>query len=162
MDTDRTIKFENMLKKGIVSGTELDDLPSQWVQVAKSIRGPVTEKIEVWPDFPKREPQSSLAGVQPKIGVRKVGEKFTNLLTGSERQERFQLCVDITVELGMYSQKKFEQNSAMTVEQLIEMIHAALPGKSTRENWELTDAEINWILKHLRKLLNTAYSNMKK
>ncbi|MDC8787287.1 hypothetical protein [Roseateles koreensis] len=138
MDTDGTNKSHEFLKKAIVAGTELDEQPLNWLQIAKAIRGPGTEKIKVWADFPTRRPQEALAGVQAKIGVRKTGEKYTNQLCEREIRERFVFCLDVSVELGMYCQKKFEQNSTMTIKQLIPMIREALPGKSTKENWNLT------------------------
>ncbi len=158
MDTDGTNKSNDFLKKGIVLGTELDEHPLTWLQVAKSLRGPGHKKIGVWADFPTRAPQESLAGVQPKISVRKVGDKFTNRLSEGEIRERFELCLDVTIELGMYCQKKLEQNSTMTIEKLVPMVREALPGKSTKENWGLTDCETEWIVKHLKELLDSAYS----
>lgn len=93
-------------------------------------------KLTVPPDFPRGDACGAVAGAQPKVLVRKVGDEYVAGLTDEELQERYETCVDLVQQLVPYARRKqFHDANA-------EKLKTGLQAKG----WGLSSQEIDWVM----------------
>lgn len=62
--------------------------------------------VEIPADFPRGFLPGGVPGAQPKLLVRKVGEKYFSEMTDDERRERYEICSDFAQQLISYCKRK--------------------------------------------------------
>ena len=60
-------------------------------------------------DFTRDYGLAAVAGVQPKLVVRKVGDVYVHGLTADELYARYDMCVDLTHQLADYCDRKLKE-----------------------------------------------------
>lgn len=112
----------------------------------------MTTKSNLIPDdFPREQPLGSVSGVQAKILVRLVDGKYISGLTDQEIAERFDNCLDLVDQLYKYCIRKQKEQPDLSVETLLLSVRESI----TRKGWDVTPAELDWIMSKLNGQLNT-------
>jgi len=113
---------------------------------------PADQQVPV--DFPNGCNPGALSGFQPKIAVRQVDGKFVEGWSESERLARFDNCVDLVQQLTAYCQRKLQELPGATVASLLPRVRRGVELKG----WDLTEQELDWIMKHVHDHLTSAPS----
>lgn len=101
--------------------------------------------IEIPADFPREFLLGSVPGVQPKLLVRKAGEKYISGMTGDERRERYEICADLAQQLISYCERKKNERPEWSIEDILRKINQGIRSK----NWDLSEAEILWTMERV-------------
>ncbi|MCV2359939.1 hypothetical protein LNV08_13255 [Paucibacter sp. TC2R-5] len=101
-------------------------------------------------DFPREQPPGSVSGVQAKILVRRVDGKYISGLTDEEIAERFDNCLDLVDQLYKYCSRKQTEQPNLSVETLLLSVRESI----TRKGWDVTPAELDWIMSKLADRIN--------
>jgi hypothetical protein len=100
-------------------------------------------------DFPQATPGGAVPGVQPKLGVAKVGMSYVATENPAQTREvRFALCVDLVQQLFAYWQRKRTERPDEAADELLEKVLASAEKK--RFAWGLSPAEADWVAYSLR------------
>lgn len=94
-------------------------------------------------DFP-REIAGAVPGAQPKLLVRKEGDRYVSEGNEEERAERYGICVDMVEQLAPRAQRYHGAHPDWGREGVQERLHAAIRAKG----WDFTEAEIQWIVRN--------------
>lgn len=100
-------------------------------------------------DFPRDAPLVALAGVQVKLGVRRIDGRYIHGLTDEEWAQRYEICADLVDQLEMYCRRKAAEWPEWTVDTLLQKVREAIHRKA----WVFSEAELNWILARVRARL---------
>lgn len=92
-------------------------------------------------DFPRGDP-ASVSGYQPKLALRRVDGKFVEGWTDEELYARFDACADLVEQLTAYCHRKLAELPGSKLEELLPRVRLGVVNKG----WDLTDAEISWIM----------------
>lgn len=92
-------------------------------------------------DFPRGDP-ASVSGYQTKLALRKVDGKFVEGWSDEELYARFDACADLVEQLAAYCRRKLAELPGTTLEKLLPRVRGGVEGKG----WDLTDAELDWIM----------------
>ena len=103
------------------------------------------------PNFPRARDIGSVSGVQPKLLVTKVGEQYMKTFTDEELEARFAMCEDQLIQLLPYCRRKAREHPEWSSEQLLHKVSQSLRTKG----WDLTEAEVNWLVEQLNAGLKT-------
>jgi hypothetical protein len=95
-------------------------------------------------DFPRSPILGALPGSQPKLLARKIGDRFVSGWTEEETALRYNVCADLVTQLIPYARRKLDANPAWGRDGLERRLVARIRAK----DWELTDAEIYWVVRH--------------
>lgn len=105
-------------------------------------------------DFP-RGPLAAVAGVQPKLAVRRVGDSYVSGWTDDERAERYDNCDDLVRQLVSYYHRKTKENPDWTHEFTLSRLERGVAQKTEGGVWDLTSEELHWIFSHVRAQLES-------
>jgi hypothetical protein len=98
--------------------------------------------VDVPEDFPESVPPGTVAGAQPKVGVREEDGVFTNDGT-SARAGRYDICQDLVHQLVAYAEHK---RTAKPNEQFSKLLAQVLSQVHKKQfGWGLSPAEAGWI-----------------
>ena len=103
-------------------------------------------------DFPRGIP-AAVPGVQPKLCVRLVDDKYVAGWTADELRCRHANCDDLVQQLVTYSQRKSAENPDWTHEFNLSRTERAMASKGRSGEWDVTVDEQAWIMARLRALL---------
>ena len=92
--------------------------------------------------FPREPCFGAVSGAQPKVLARKAGDIFVAGQTEPERRERYEICLDLVLQLLPYCQRKQVEKPAWSIEDIVRKTHHAIRGKS----WNFSGAEIEWVM----------------
>lgn len=98
-------------------------------------------------DFPRDAPLVALAGVQVKIGVRRIDGRYVQGITDEEWAQRYEICVDLVNQLESYCRRKAAERPEWTVDTLLQKVREAIHRKA----WVFSEAELDWILARVRE-----------
>jgi hypothetical protein len=99
-------------------------------------------------DFPRATPTGVVPGVQPKIGVAKVGNLYmATEQFAHEREARFAVCVDLVQQLFAYWQRKRAERPHDAGDELLQKVLASVARK--RFAWGLSPGEADWVANSL-------------
>ncbi len=99
--------------------------------------------MSIPPDFPRLGYGcASISGVQPKLAVRLVNGQFISGLTADELAARYDICVDLVQQLTAYCARKIAGTPNLNIEDLLTKVRTA----SASKGWDVTKAELDWIL----------------
>jgi len=93
-------------------------------------------------DFPREDVRGSLAGFQPKIGVRLIDGKFFSSLTEDELYARYDACEDLVLQLIGYCDRKRRERPAWDLPTLLTKLRGGVAAKG----WDLSPAEFEWVM----------------
>lgn len=94
-------------------------------------------------DFPRGPQAGAVAGAQPKLLLRKIGEAFVSGWTDEELALRYDVCADLVAQLIPYARRKLEANPAWSREELESRLAAGIRAKP----WGFTEPEIGWMVR---------------
>jgi hypothetical protein len=107
----------------------------------------LTER-EIPEDFPRVTPTGVVPGVQPKLGVTKVGDLYmATEQTAHDREARFAMCVDLLQQLLAYWQRKRAERRPDAGDELLQKVLASVARK--RFAWGLSPEEADWVANSL-------------
>ena len=106
------------------------------------------QPLEVPDDFPRDDAISVVSGAQPKLCVRKSGDKYFASQTVAEREERWSICEDLAHQLIGKAQKDAASHPEHCADITLERVRAAV----ARKGWVSSD-ELTWLIARLRSLL---------
>lgn len=107
-------------------------------------------------DFPRARHPTSVSGYQLKAPVRLVEGKFVDGWTDAELFARFDACSDLVEQLTAYCNRKLAELPGATLENLLPRVRRGVVNKG----WDLTDAEIDWIIARVNtRMSKTADGN---
>lgn len=104
-------------------------------------------------DFPRNYSAGSVSGVQPKLLVRKVGDRYLGGLTEEELWLRYDNCEDLAVQFAVYCRRKAGENPDWTHEYNLERAATGLAQKVKSGVWDITPEEVAWITARIKKIL---------
>lgn len=108
---------------------------------------------EVPADFPRKLPTGTVAGVQPKLLVRKVGDHYLDAWTEEELKIRYDNCEDLALQFAAYCRRKASENPEWTREFNLERAATGLAQKVRAGTWDVTPDEAAWIVDRFKKIL---------
>ena len=106
--------------------------------------------VEIPADFPRESLPGSVPGVQPKLLVRKAGEKYFSGMTGDEWRERYEICADLAQQLIAYCKRKKTERPECSIEDILRKTNQGIRSKK----WDLSEAEIIWTMKRVAQGLH--------
>jgi len=93
-------------------------------------------------DFPRTPSPGAVAGAQPKLVLRRVGDTFVSGWTEEELAERYDVCADFVTQLISYGRRKLDIHPEWGREGLEKRLAAGIRAKP----WGFTEAEIAWMV----------------
>lgn len=100
-------------------------------------------------DFPLSQTIGSVPGVQSKLLIRKVDDEYVFGLTTEELQERYEVCVDLVVQLTARVERK-RGEGIVTDDAFYADTERRIAAQSARNDWGLSAEEMAWIFTHVR------------
>jgi hypothetical protein len=97
-------------------------------------------------DFPRDYGLGAVAGVQPKLVVRKLGDAHVHGLTPDELFARYDMCFDLVNQLADYCGRKLNERPDWAAAELFEKVQASV---RTRHEWDLSEGEVLWVMRQL-------------
>ena len=110
-------------------------------------------KIEGIPgDFPLEPVLGSVAGVQPKLLVRKEDGQYVAGRSADEHRERYLACEDLAQQLTEYCKRKAMEHPEWHWTYNLERVSKGLAQKAAAGVWELSAAEQAWVMQRVAVL----------
>jgi hypothetical protein len=106
--------------------------------------------VEISADFPREFRPGSVPGAQPKLLVRKVGDKYLAGMTHEECEERYKICIDLSQQLILYCRRKQEKKTQWSTGDILRKTSQAIRSKS----WDFSEAEIIWTMERVAQGLH--------
>lgn len=107
-------------------------------------------------DFPCDYGAGAVAGVQPKLLIRKVGETYVSGLTDEELYVRYDVCFDLVNQLVDYCHKKLAERPEWSQNELLEKVQRAV---AARLEWDFSPGEVQWMMTKLIARMNWSPSS---
>lgn len=104
-------------------------------------------------DFPRELAQGSVGGYQPKVLLRRVGDRLMSGPTDEELLTRYDACEDLVQQLVSYARRKRAENQSQSLFDMLSTIETDVTRKVSSGQWDISSAEITWIMKRVRELL---------
>jgi len=105
------------------------------------------------PDFPREPHLGSVAGAQPKLTGRMIGDKFIVGLSAEELYDRYDGCQDLAQQLAAYCTRKEHENPDWSQEFNLKRTRQGVERKCNTGEWDFSPAELDWIMTNVRVLL---------
>ncbi|WP_244145862.1 BPSL0761 family protein [Paraburkholderia tropica] len=105
-------------------------------------------------DFPRESTPAIVPGAQPKLLVRRVEGRYQSAPTNEELWTRYDACEDLARQLARYGSKKMKQ-FGWSKGDVLEKVEKSLNRKVSAGEWDLSPAEIDWVMKRTRVLMVT-------
>jgi hypothetical protein len=115
----------------------------------------MTDKHVVPEDFPREMLVGSLAGSNPKLLLRKVGDRYFAGLTPDELYERYDACEDLAQQLALYTQRKID-SKGWGVDEALHRVEMGVENKVRANAWDFSSAEIAWLMARTRQIMSAA------
>lgn len=110
-----------------------------------------TERV-VPEDFPRETWTGSLAGSQPKLLLRKVGDRYAAGLTPDELYERYDAVEHLANELAVYTQRKIA-TKGWGFDEALRRVELGVENKVRAGTWDISAAEISWLMSRTRQIM---------
>ncbi|QTN26225.1 hypothetical protein HZ993_12805 [Rhodoferax sp. AJA081-3] len=112
---------------------------------------PIAE-VTVPDDFPRDPFPAALSGTQAKFAARLIDGRYVVGLTPDERAERYLGCLDLVDQLTAYVNRKALEKPELTQSVVLDSLVSRMP----HQGWNLGNAELAWMEKHLRARFSIA------
>lgn len=113
----------------------------------------VTNRPAVPEDFPRAPVQGAVSGYQPKLLLREIGGEYVAGPTDEELFARYDACEDLAQQLAPYARRKQAENPSWSLEETLSKVEAGVTSKVSGGQWDLSSAEIAWIMKRVHQVL---------
>jgi len=117
----------------------------------------MTRRHVVPDDFPTEPAPGIVPGAQPKLLVREMEGRYRTGLTEEELRARYDACEDLAGQLAACASRKMSV-SGLSLDDALGRVEKGLNGKVGAGQWDLSPAEITWVIKRTRELLSAATS----
>lgn len=99
---------------------------------------------------------AALAGAQPKLPARLVNGQYVVGFTPDELKVRFESCQGLVEQLVSYCRRKQAEHPEWSQEALLSKVAKAVRTKAAagEEAWDLSEAELRWVLDKVSEQLN--------
>ncbi len=104
-------------------------------------------------DFPREPAHGSVGGAQPKVLLRRAADRLISEPTDEELFTRYDACEDLVQQLVFYARRKRAENQSISLFDMLSKIETDVTRKVSTGQWDISSAEITWIMKHVRELL---------
>ncbi|HDR8918337.1 TPA: hypothetical protein QDB24_006511 [Burkholderia vietnamiensis] len=104
-------------------------------------------------DFPRELAPSTVGGYRPKVLLRRTGDQLVSGLTDEELSNRYDACEDLARQLASYVRRKRAENPLQSLRDALSKVESDVTGKVSSGQWDVSSAEIIWIMKRVRALL---------
>ncbi|CAG9269537.1 conserved hypothetical protein [Paraburkholderia caribensis] len=102
-------------------------------------------------DFPREPRLGVVAGVQPKLLVRKIDGLYRTGLTADELWARYDACEDLAEQLAKYTSRT-RNASGLSLDDTLKRAEKGLKAKVDSGQWDFSVAEIAWVMKRTHEL----------
>lgn len=106
-------------------------------------------------DFPREPDPGSVTGVQPKLLVREVHGCYLSGLTEEQLRVRYDACEDLARQLYAYVSRKIA-SWGLPPDVALTRAEKGVRLKVDAGNWDLSQAEVAWVMKRTRELVLAA------
>lgn len=104
-------------------------------------------------DFPREPARGAVGGYQPKVLLRRAGDRLVSGPTDDELFTRYDACEDLVQQLVSYAHRKRAENQSQSLFDTLSRIETDVTRKVSSGQWDISSAEITWIMKRIRELL---------
>ncbi|WP_081074152.1 hypothetical protein [Burkholderia diffusa] len=104
-------------------------------------------------DFPRELAPGTVGGYRSKVLLRRTGDQLVSGLTDEELSSRYDACEDLAQQLASYVRRKRAENPLQSRRDALSKVESDVRGKVTSGQWDVSSAEIIWIMKRVRALL---------
>ncbi|WP_063900643.1 hypothetical protein [Burkholderia ubonensis] len=104
-------------------------------------------------DFPRESTQGAIGGYRPKLLLRRASGQLTSRPTDEELFTRYDACEDLAGQLATYTRRKLAENPLRPLCDSLSKVEADITKKVSLGQWDISSAEIAWIMKRVRDLL---------
>ncbi|WP_321968074.1 hypothetical protein [Burkholderia cepacia] len=104
-------------------------------------------------DFPRESPQGAIGGYRPKLLLRRAGGRLISGPTDEELFTRYDACEDLARQFATYTRRKFTEDPLQSQSDSLSRIETEITKKVSLGQWDISPAEIAWIMKRVRDLL---------
>ncbi len=115
----------------------------------------MTRRRTVPHDFPRASSPGTVPGAQPKLLVREENGKYYAGLDKETLHRRYGACEDLACQLTKYASRKMSE-SGLSLDEMLGRVEEAVKLKVSSYAWKLSQAEIAWVMKRTRDLLQGA------
>ncbi|MDV2161224.1 hypothetical protein [Burkholderia pseudomallei] len=104
-------------------------------------------------DFPREPAHGAVGGVQPKALLHRAADRLISGPTEEELFTRYDACEDLVQQLVSYARRKLAENQSISLFDMLSRIETDVTRKVSTGQWDISSAEITWIMKRVRELL---------
>ncbi|SIT50343.1 conserved hypothetical protein [Paraburkholderia piptadeniae] len=104
-------------------------------------------------DFPREPAKGAVGGYQPKVLLRRAGDRLISGLTDEELFKRYEACEDLVQQLASYVRRQRAESQSQSLFDTLSRIEIDATRKVTSGQWDISPAEITWTMKRVRELL---------
>ncbi|RQR27303.1 hypothetical protein [Burkholderia sp. Bp9142] len=104
-------------------------------------------------DFPRESPQGAIGGYRPKLLLRRAGGQLISRPTDEELFTRYDACEDLARQLATYTRRKLTKDPLQSLSDSLSHVETDMTKKVSSGQWDISSAEIAWIMKRVRDLL---------
>lgn len=115
----------------------------------------MTRRHVVPDDFPREPSPGLVPGAQPKLLVREMDGRYHTGLTDEELWTRYDACEDLAGQLAGYASRKMSA-SGLSLDDALGRVEKGLKAKVSAGQWDISPAEIAWVMKRTRELVLAA------
>ncbi|QGA38979.1 hypothetical protein GAS19_15955 [Burkholderia glumae] len=104
-------------------------------------------------DFPREPAHGAAGGSQPKVLLRRAADRLVSGPTDEELFTRYDACEDLVQQLVSYARRKRAENRSQPLFDMLSRIETDVTRKVSSGQWDISSAEVAWIMKRVRELL---------
>lgn len=104
-------------------------------------------------DFPRESARGAIGGYRPKLLLRRAGGQLISRPTDEELFTRYDACEDLAKQLATYTRRKLAENPLQSLCNSLSKVETDVTRKVSLGQWDISSAEITWIMKRVRELL---------
>ncbi|MFX1735748.1 hypothetical protein PXJ20_03890 [Paraburkholderia sp. A1RI_3L] len=104
-------------------------------------------------DFPRAPAPGAVGGYQPKVLLRRVGDRLISGPTDEDLFTRYDACEDLVQQLVSYARRKRGENQSQSLFDILSRIETDVTRKVSSGQWDISSAEVAWVIKRVRELL---------
>lgn len=111
------------------------------------------DEVEKAPaDFPREHAPGSISGVQPKLLVIKVDDRFTSEIDEEEIYRRWSICKDLVQQLVEKTVKRMREGRVADLDDYVNKLLQWLEVQEW-EGWKVTWPEARWMCNRIKTLV---------
>lgn len=104
-------------------------------------------------DFPREPSRGTVGGYQQKVLLRRVEDRLISGPTDEELFMRYDACDDLVQQLVSYARRKRAENPSQSLFDMLSKVDTDVTRKVSSGQWDISSAEVAWIMKRVRELL---------